>query len=233
MNSKSEAHKEYVKRNFDRIVRRYDFVNALASLCQDRLWRKKVAQVFENLEGPFLDLCAGPFSLSLEILKVQPKKLFALDLSMEMLLYGKTRKSPLIKYIYPLRGDAERLPFKENTFNGISIAFGLRNLLDREKALSETFRVLKKGGILAILEFSLPKNFLMKASYLLYLKYWIPFLGGLLTGNKEAYQYLADSIQKFPPPEKIDNLLVKTGFKKQAILSLTMGIVTLYVYQKY
>ncbi|MEZ0344741.1 MAG: ubiquinone/menaquinone biosynthesis methyltransferase [Caldimicrobium sp.] len=233
MNPQSETHKEFVKRKFDRIVRRYDLVNALASLFQDKLWRKKVAQVFKNLEGPFLDLCAGPFTLSLEILKAQPQKLFALDLSMDMLLYGKTKKSSFLKYIYPLRGDAEKLPFKENTFSGISIAFGLRNLPDREKALSEFFRVLKPGGILAILEFSLPKNFFIKATYLIYLKYWIPFLGGLLTGDKEAYQYLADSIQKFPSPEEVDKLLVKAGFKRRSILSLTLGVVSLYIYQKY
>lgn len=233
MNPQSETHKEFVKRKFDRIVRRYDLVNALASLFQDKLWRKKVAQVFKNLEGPFLDLCAGPFTLSLEILKAQPQKLFALDLSMEMLLYGKTKKFSFLKYIYPLRGDAERLPFKENTFSGISIAFGLRNLPDREKAISEFFRVLKPGGILAILEFSLPKNFFIKATYLIYLKYWIPFLGGLLTGDKEAYQYLADSIQKFPSPEEVDKLLVKAGFKRRSILSLTLGVVSLYIYQKY
>lgn len=233
MNPQSETHKEFVKRKFDRIVRRYDLVNALASLFQDKLWRKKVAQVFKNLEGPFLDLCAGPFTLSLEILKAQPQKLFALDLSMDMLLYGKTKKSSFLKYIYPLRGDAERLPFKENTFSGISIAFGLRNLPDREKALSEFFRVLKPGGILAILEFSLPKNFFIKATYLIYLKYWIPFLGGLLTGDKEAYRYLADSIQKFPSPEEVDKLLVKAGFKRRSILSLTLGVVSLYIYQKY
>ena len=232
MKNHIEAHKEFVKRKFDRIVRRYDLVNALASLFQDKFWRKRVALFFRNLNGPFLDLCSGPFTLSLEILKKNSQKLFALDLSMEMLLYGKTKKSSFLNYLYPLRGDAERLPFKENTFSGISIAFGLRNLPDRERALSEFFRVLKPGGLLVILEFSLPKNFLVKALYLLYLKYWIPFIGGLLTGDKEAYQYLADSIQKFPPPKEVDELLTKVGFKKLSLIPLTLGVVTLYVYQK-
>lgn len=227
-----ETHKNFVKRKFDHIVKRYDLVNALASFFQDKFWRKKVARLFQNLEGPFLDLCSGPFTLSLEILKVKREKLFALDLSMEMLLYGKTKKSPLLRYIYPLRGDAENLPFKDNTFSGISIAFGLRNLPDREKALSEFYRVLKKGGILTILEFSMPKNFFIRNLYLIYLKYYIPFLGGLFTGDKEAYQYLARSIQNFPSPQEIHHSLTKEGFKKIELKPLTFGVVTLYVYQK-
>ncbi|MGB9761257.1 MAG: ubiquinone/menaquinone biosynthesis methyltransferase [Caldimicrobium thiodismutans] len=232
MKLQKEEHKSFVQRKFDRIVKRYDLVNALASFFQDRLWRKKVASFFKNLDGPFLDLCSGPYTLSFEILKNKREKLFALDLSLEMLLYGRTKKSPLLEFIYPLRGDAERLPFKDNVFSGLSIAFGLRNLPDREMAVSEFYRVLKKGGLLVILEFSMPKNFLIKGLYLIYLKYYIPFLGGLLTGDKEAYKYLSQSIQKFPPPEEIHQLLFQRGFKKLEIRSLTLGVVTLYIYQK-
>ena len=232
MKLQKEEHKSFVQRKFDRIVKRYDLVNALASFFQDRLWRKKVASFFKNLDGPFLDLCSGPYTLSFEILKNKREKLFALDLSLEMLLYGRTKKSPLLKFIYPLRGDAERLPFKDNVFSGLSIAFGLRNLPDREMAVSEFYRVLKKGGLLVILEFSMPKNYIIKGFYLIYLKYYIPFLGGLLTGDKEAYKYLSQSIQKFPPPEEIHQLLFQRGFKKLEIRSLTFGVVTLYIYQK-
>lgn len=232
MKSERERHKKFLKEKFDRIVRRYDLVNTLASFFQDRLWRKKVAQVFKDLEGPFLDLCSGPFTLSLEILKKNPEKLYALDLSMEMLLYGKSKTSPLLKNVYPIRGDAENLPFKENLFGGISIAFGLRNLPDRERALGEFYRVLRKGGILVILEFSMPKNPFIRVPYLIYLKYYLPFLGGLFTGDKEAYEYLARSIQSFPPPEEIHHLLREKGFKKIALESLTLGVVTLYVYEK-
>jgi demethylmenaquinone methyltransferase/2-methoxy-6-polyprenyl-1,4-benzoquinol methylase len=232
MKRNNQDHKAFVKAKFDRIVRRYDLVNSLGSFYQDYFWRKAVAKLFKEVEGPFLDLCSGPFTLSFEILKVNPSKLFALDLSFEMLLYGKSKVSPLQKYIYPIRGDAERLPFKEETFGAISIAFGLRNLPDRAKALQEFYRVLKPGGLLVILEFSKPKNFLFRYPYLLYLKYGLSFIGGLLTGDKEAYQYLASSIEKFPPIEEIHKLLEKNGFKRLLLKSLTLGVVTLYAYIK-
>lgn len=228
-----KEHKNFVRKKFDHIVRRYDLVNAIASFYQDHFWRKRVARFFKDLEGPFLDLCCGPFTLSFEILKVKKEKLYALDLSMEMLLYGKTKNLPLQAFIYPIRGDSEVLPFKDGIFGGISIAFGLRNLPNREKAIKEFYRVLKNGGRLIILEFSMPKNFLIKSLYLLYLKYYIPFIGGLLTHDKEAYQYLADSIQKFPPREVIHQLLTEAGFKKLLLKPLTFGIVTLYVYTKF
>ncbi len=232
MNRESQDHKAFVKAKFDRIVRRYDLVNSLGSFYQDYFWRKRVARLFKGAEGPFLDLCSGPFTLSFEILKENSSQLFALDLSLEMLLYGKTKASPLQKYLFPLRGDAERLPFKDKTFGALSIAFGLRNLPDRVRALQEFYRVLKKEGLLVILEFSMPKSPLLRYPYLLYLKYGLSFLGGLLTGDKEAYLYLASSIQKFPPPEEIHRLLEKVGFKKVLLKSLTFGVVTLYAYQK-
>jgi len=225
-------HKAFVKEKFDHIVKRYDLVNALSSFYQDHLWRKRVAALFRDLEGPFLDLCCGPFTLSFEILKVKKERLFALDLSLEMLLYGRTKVSPLQSLIFPIRGDSEVLPFKDGVFGGISIAFGLRNLPHRERAIQEFYRVLKKGGRLVILEFSMPKNPLIKALYLPYLKYFLPFLGGLLTQDREAYQYLAESIQRFPSREVIHQLLVSAGFKKISLTPLTFGVVTLYVYEK-
>ena len=144
-----------------------------------------------------------------------------------MLLYG--RKRIFQKPIYPICGDAEVLPFKDNLFGGISIAFGLRNLPNRKKALKEFYRVLKPGGKLVILEFALPKNKFFQKVYSLYLNKYMPWLGGILTGDKQAYQYLAESIKSFPPPEIIKNYLKEAGFKNIFITSLTFGIVNLYV----
>lgn len=232
MKNNIESHKSFVKEKFDRLVRRYDLVNSLASFYQDYFWRKRVSDLLKEVEGPILDLCCGPYTLSLELLKKKKRTLFALDLSMEMLSYGKRKLGPFYDYIFPLRGDAERLPFKDNSFQALTIAFGLRNLPRMELALEEFHRVLKKNGLLLILEFSIPKNPFIKALYLPYLKYCIPLLGGILTGDKEAYLYLAKSIQTFPPQEKIHRLLTERGFSEVKRENLTFGVVTLYLYQK-
>lgn len=228
----SRDHKDFVEEKFDRIVRRYELVNALASLWIDRSWRQRLIKVLDPLEGPILDLCCGPFTLSLEILKRRQEKLFGLDLSREMLLFGRSKGTPLLKFVYPLRGDAERLPFKSNCFGVITIAFGFRNLPNREEALSEFHRVLKRGGNLLILDFSLPRNPLLRRLYLLYLTKYIPLLGGLLTGDREAYCYLGESIQRFPPKERIIQMAEEKGFRALLVEEMTFGIVTLYHFQK-
>ncbi|QER42771.1 ubiquinone/menaquinone biosynthesis methyltransferase [Thermodesulfobacterium sp. TA1] len=222
-----KVEKDFVKRKFDRIVRRYDLVNLIGSLGQDRLWRKKVASLLADAPHPWLDLCCGPFTLTLDLYhenRLAP--VFALDFSFEMLFFGKNRIKDTL--IYPICGDAEDLPFKNSSFGGISIAFGLRNLPNKEKALKEFFRVLKPGGRLVILEFSWPKNFFIQKFYNFYLSYYMPFLGGALTGDKEAYKYLASSIKSFPSPQKVKTLLLKAGFSEVNFIPLTFGIVTLY-----
>lgn len=225
-----ERDKKFIKKHFEKIVKRYDLVNLIGSLGQDKLWRKRVAEIFKDLKSPILDLCCGPYTLSLEISKKSSHPLFALDFSFSMLYYGKKR---ILNYlIYPVCGDAEILPFKRDTFGGISIAFGLRNLPNKEQALKEFYRVLKPDGLLVILEFSWPKNRFFQKIYQIYLDKYIPLLGSILTKDRSAYLYLADSIKKFPNPEEIKKMLLETGFKKVKYESLTMGIVTLYTAYK-
>ena len=221
-----KVEKDFVKEKFDKIVRRYDLVNLIGSFGRDKFWRKKVAELLDGCEPPILDLCCGPFTLTLELSKRHRVKFWALDFSFQMLLYGKPRITD--KPIVPVCGDAEQLPFKSKTFGGITIAFGFRNLPNREKALTEFYRVLKPGGRLIILEFSWPKNFLFQKVYKLYLDIYMPFLGGLLTGDKQAYEYLADSIKAFPPPEKVKQMLEAKGFRNVSFTPLTMGIVYVY-----
>jgi len=218
--------KKFIKEKFDKIVRRYDLINFLGSLGQDKIWRKKVIKVLDNVKDPVLDVCCGPFTLTKEIAKKLGKTCYGIDFSMNMLLFGKKRTKNI--KIYPICGDAEKLPFKEQSFGAVTIAFGLRNLLEREKALKEFFRVLKPGGKLIILEFSWPKNVLFQKIYNLYLTYFLPFLGKTLAKDKEAYLYLADSIKSFPSPREIEQILKKIGFSEVKTFSLTLGIVTLY-----
>lgn len=136
--------KSFVKEKFDKLVRRYDLVNSLASFFQDHIWRNKLIKTLKGFEGPFLDLCCGPYTLTRKIFKSKKEFVYSLDLSLKMLLYGKTKYAKESSHILSVRGDAERLPFKKESFGAITIAFGLRNLPNKKAALKEFHRVLKK-----------------------------------------------------------------------------------------
>ncbi len=229
---KSTAHKNFMKDKFGRITRYYDLANSICSFWQDKGWRKEVSKAIDEVDSPILDLCCGPYTMTLELLKRKKRKAFALDLSREMLRFGLTKKKPELSFVYPVCGDAEELPFKDEIFGAITIAFGFRNLVNRDKALQEMHRVLKKNGLLAILEFSKPKIPIIRKIYFFYLKHIIPLIGGLLTGDYQAYRYLAESIENFPEVETIKEMQRKAGFSEVFTKSLTLGVVTLYVWRK-
>ncbi len=222
--------KDFVKEKFSRVTRRYDLVNTLGSLGRDASWRKKTAAELREYAGPLLDLCAGTMALSLELIRQRPRTVVALDLTPEMLFYGifRHRQSPYFPFLRPVCGDAEDLPFPAHTFYGATMAFGLRNLSRPKKGLHEIYRVLKPGGKLAILEFSRPKNPFFAPLYRFYLFRYMPFLGGWLTGDPEAYRYLARSIYEFPAPEVVLAWMEESGFSSLRARSLTLGVVTIY-----
>jgi ubiquinone/menaquinone biosynthesis methyltransferases len=229
---KSTGHKDFMKDKFGKITRYYDLANSICSFWQDKGWRKEVSQALDEVDPPILDLCCGPYTLTLEILKRKKRIAFALDLSREMLKFGLTKRTPDLSFVYPVCGDAEELPFKDETFGAVTIAFGFRNLVNRDKALQEMHRVLKKNGLLAILEFSKPKVPILRNVYFFYLKNIIPLIGGLLTGDYQAYRYLATSIENFPEVEIVREMLRNTGFSEDFTKSLTFGVVTLYLWRK-
>jgi demethylmenaquinone methyltransferase/2-methoxy-6-polyprenyl-1,4-benzoquinol methylase len=251
---KSTGHKDFMKDKFGKITRYYDLANSICSFWQDKGWRKEVSQALDEVDPPILDLCCGPYTLTLEILKrkkrialgldqgvpryareyrMGKKRIaFALDLSREMLRFGLTKRAPDLSFVYPVCGDAEELPFKDETFGAVTMAFGFRNLVNRDKALQEMHRVLKKDGLLAILEFSKPKLPVLRNVYFFYLKRIIPIIGGLLTGDYQAYRYLATSIENFPEVETVREMLRNTGFSEVFTKSLTFGVVTLYLWRK-
>jgi len=226
------SHKDFMKEKFGKITKYYDLVNSICSLWRDKGWRKKVSQALDEVDSPILDLCCGPYTLTLEVLKRKKRIAFALDLSREMLSFGLTKASPLLSFVYPVCGDAEVLPFKDETFGAVTIAFGFRNLVNRSKALEEIHRVLKKNGLVCILEFSKPKLPIFKDIYFFYLNSIIPLIGGLLTGDYQAYKYLAKSIESFPEKDVVRDMLKKVGFSEVYTESLTLEVVTLYLWKK-
>jgi len=222
--------KRFVKEKFSRVTRRYDLVNRVGSLGRDAFWRRKAAAELIAFPGPLLDLCAGTLPLALELVRQRPRPVAALDLTPEMLLYGKwrLRRHPLARYITCVVGDAEALPFRNHSFQGATMAFGLRNLARPRQGLSEVFRVLRPGGKLVILEFSRPQAPLFAPLYAFYLRHFLPLLGGWLTGDREAYLYLARSIYAFAAPKEVLSWMAETGFEDLRAYPLTLGVVTIY-----
>jgi demethylmenaquinone methyltransferase/2-methoxy-6-polyprenyl-1,4-benzoquinol methylase len=222
--------KAYVRKKFSRVTRRYDLVNTLGSFGIDHWWRYEAVRELRRYPGPILDLCAGTLTLAKEIVRQRPRLVVALDICFDMLAYGCHRLAmhPALSFIRPVCADGERLPFPDNFFWGETVAFGVRNLAHLEQGLSEMFRVLRPGGKAVILEFSRPKAPIFAPVYRFYLNHVLSRLGGWLTGDEEAYRYLAKSIAAFPSAEEFTSLLARVGFQEISARPLTLGVVTIY-----
>jgi len=222
--------KSYVREKFSRVTRRYDLVNTLGSFGLDHWWRYRTVRKISTCSGLVLDLCAGTLTLAKEIVRQRPRPVVALDITAEMLVYGKFRlaRHPASPFIFPVQGDAENLPLQDGTFSAATVAFGIRNLPHPERCFAEVFRVLKPRGKFVILEFSRPKAPLFAPLYRFYLFHFMPLLGGSLTGDREAYDYLARSIESFPDQEEICTKLEASGFREVNFEELTLGVVTIY-----
>lgn len=221
--------KKFVQKKFATITPRYDFLNSLLSLYVDHYWRIKTAAVLKGLEGPVLDLCAGTLPLSREVVRQKNRTVIAVDFCFDMLKYGKDNfNNSNNRKIFPVCGDGESLPLPTTTFTGFTVAFGIRNLTDLPKGFNEMFRVLKPGGTAAILEFSRPAGPLFARLYRFYLHRILPNLAGMISGDPEAYKYLAESIEGFYSQEEICDMMKAAGFVDISYNPLTLGIVTLY-----
>ena len=214
---------------FDRIAHRYDLLNRLLSFGRDVAWRKAmVRHLPEGRELRVLDLATGTADVLLA-LHVTERVRFGvgLDLSGGMLQFAqkKTAGKPLAL----VQGDGTRLGLREGTFDVVSIAFGIRNVVDVDAGLREMRRMLAPGGRALILEFSLPENRLFRALYLGYFRHVLPRIGGLLSGDSHAYRYLNQTVETFPYGVEFQNLMRAAGFSEVRALPLTMGIATLYV----
>ena len=223
-----------VRKQFASIAEKYDFLNTLFSFGIDRRWRE---QAIESLGlhsgGKYLDFCAGTLSLSATLLKniEIPIKVVAYDFCREMLIKGRLDYSRYIKdnHLEIIVGNAEQISFKKNTYDGSIVCFGVRNLVNMEKGLTEVVRVLKPGAKLVVLEFSNDISAFIKPFYRFYLEKIMPLLGGIISGNKEAYRYLAHSVESFAKPEELKNQLLKVGFKHVYYTPLTFGIAYIHV----
>jgi len=226
--------RRFVRDKFASVTKKYDLLNGLLSCYIDHYWRWATTRELDEFkEGPILDLCAGTLPISLEIIRQAARPLVAVDFCYEMLHYGISRtKGGETEYISPICGDGENLPLPDQRFQGITVAFGVRNLSRVEQGLREMLRVLLPGGKLVILEFSRPKNPLISPIYRLYLHKFLPFMAGIISGDREAYHYLAESIQGFYEPDVLAGMMKDAGFREVKYRPMTMGIVTLYTGRK-
>lgn len=229
----AEAKKRFVRDKFASISSRYDFLNSLLSLKVDSYWRwVTTRELREFPEGPVLDLCAGTLPLARELTRQAPKRtVVAVDFCEDMLRSGLQNLSKDTRWerIGPVCGDGEEIPVASGKFCGVTVAFGVRNLARTEKALAEMYRVLQPGGKLLILEFSRPRNMFFKPVYNFYLNRVLPRVAGLVSGDEEAYTYLASSIAEFYEPDELLAMIKAAGFSRYYCRPLTMGIVTIYV----
>ncbi len=218
--------KEYIQKMFAGISHRYDLLNSLLSMGRDRYWRRFAAAKLPS--GLILDVCSGTGDVAIEV--SGKSSVIAADFCQEMLqLCTKKTKKKDIESIHCIQNDAENLSFKDETFNGAIVAFGIRNVADINKALSEMRRVVKKGGKVVILEFSLPENLIFRWIYYLYFKKILPVIGAVISKKSGAYSYLPSSVLSFPKRNEFVELIKESGMKDINVYDLTFGIVTVYV----
>lgn len=225
--------KQQVSTMFDNIAPKYDFLNGFLSMGIDTRWRKKAIAMLAPFEPKnILDIATGTADLAIEANRqLQPEQIIGLDISPNMLEIGrkKIEKKNLGKIITLMDGDSENLPFDDNTFDAVIVAFGVRNFENVEAGLKEMVRVLKPEGKCLVLEFSKPKRFPFKQGYNFYFKHILPFIGRVTSKDKKAYGYLYESVQVFPEGEDFINLLTTIGLKESICKPLTLGVCSAYL----
>jgi demethylmenaquinone methyltransferase / 2-methoxy-6-polyprenyl-1,4-benzoquinol methylase len=227
--------KEQVEEMFNSIAHRYDFLNRFLSMGIDKGWRKKAISYLKPLEPKqILDVATGTGDLALEAMKLNPDHITGLDIAEQMLVFGREKIAAkgLSDKISMIKGDSENLPFPNNNFDAITVAFGVRNFQNLLKGLTEMNRVLKPGGRLVVLEFSKPSSFPYKQVYNFYFTYILPVMGNMLSKSKNAYTYLPESVKHFPEGAEFAGFLKEAGYKNIIVKPLTFGTCSLYIADK-
>ena len=227
--------KEQVTKMFDAISKEYDGLNRVISFGIDIKWRKKVVDIVANSKPKFiLDIATGTGDMAINLAETNADKIVGLDISEGMLDVGKQKiiKKGLQDKIEMVVGDSENLPFENDSFDAITVGFGVRNFETLEKGLSEIYRVLKPNGIFVILETSVPTKTPFKQGYNMYSKHILPVIGKLFSKDRSAYRYLSDSASVFPYGEALNNILRKIGFINVVNKPQTFGVATIYTSSK-
>lgn len=227
--------KEQVAAMFNNIAHRYDFLNQLLSMGIHSGWRKKAIKLLrQGNPKHILDIATGTADFAVEAMKLNPEKVTGIDISEGMLSFGreKIKKKGLENRIELMLGDSENLAFPDESFDAITVGFGVRNFENLEKGLSEMLRVLRPGGTAVILEFSKPKGFPIKQLYNFYFRRVTPFVGKLFSKDSSAYSYLPESVNAFPDGGKFLDILKKLGYTETKHYPLTFGIASIYTGRK-
>lgn len=227
--------KEQVAQMFDTISGNYDGLNRVISFGIDVKWRKKVLKlVAAKNPQTILDIATGTGDLAILMADTNAAEITGLDISAGMLEVGRKKIADrkLDSRINMVLGDSENMPFDDNYFDAVTVAFGVRNFETLEKGLAEILRVLKPGGIFVILETSVPVKFPYKQGYGFYTKFILPLIGRLFSRDKSAYAYLSESASVFPHGEALNNILRKVGFIEVKNMPQTFGVATIYTASK-
>jgi len=225
-----------IRQMFDEIAPRYDLLNRLLSFGVDRRWRRVAVRQLAILpDGRVLDVATGTGDVALEIARqtAPSVRIIGADFTQGMLVRGREKVAASLWYdrIGLVNAPCEALPHPDGTFDGVTIAFGIRNVVDRERGLREMTRVLKPGGRVVILEFATPRSWLFRSVYLFYFHQLLPRLGGLLS-RRSAYQYLPESVQEFPDRQTFLAMMAAAGLTALRHIDLTGGIAVIYVGEK-
>ena len=226
---------QQVSKMFDNIARHYDFLNHFLSLGIDKIWRRKmIAELVELQPKRILDVATGTADVAINTikqLKIKDLKIIGVDISNEMLNVGRKKlvTEGVNEAIELQLADSENLPFQNNNFDAVTVAYGVRNFENLERGLAEMHRVLNANGKIVVLEFSRPRMFPFQQLFNFYFKNILPTIGKLTSKDARAYSYLYESVQAFPDGDDFLTVLNKVGFKNTSCTSLTLGICSLYV----
>jgi demethylmenaquinone methyltransferase/2-methoxy-6-polyprenyl-1,4-benzoquinol methylase len=221
----------HVRSLFDSIAGRYDFLNHTLSFGIDILWRKKLVKLLQDAHPQrILDAAVGTADLAIETVRINPTQIIGIDISQKMLdiAWSKIQNKNLTGKISLEIGEAEQLRFDSDTFDAVISAFGVRNFENLKLGLCEFYRVLCTGGIVMILEFSKPNKMPIKQMYKFYSKFFLPWMGGMISKNRPAYNYLPDTIREFPDGDDFCRILSDTGFSNVNCYPQTFGIASIY-----
>lgn len=234
-NETGASKKTEVRNMFNSIARRYDFLNHFLSLGIDRCWRRRAIKQLRDLDRPrLLDVATGTADMAIMAQRMLGCKVVGTDLSAGMLAVGKQKIEELGKSdeISLAEADSEQLPFADGEFDALTVAFGVRNYENLDRGLQQMSRVLRSGGRMVILEFSHPQYFPFKQIYLFYFRYVLPFVGGLFSKDRKAYEYLPESVLAFPCGKEFEKHMIAAGVTPTKRISLTFGVATIYVGEK-